>query len=259
MKIAEVIQRHSERIKNSLPPNKTIEKTTKILFTQIFYQKRIYYVSIEKALELYKNVNQSIENNTETSLNSVPCSHILLNKEGKRDLENLQEINLNGLLYTKDPDVTFSQGFFSKRINKITHQVYIEGQIDQEILKKIPNLENLTIKYNKLSGTIPKNIRDLEKLQKLDLSHNNLSGNLPQLPKKINQINLSGNNFYGTIPKQWADLENLKKVILPRKIYDSQQNESMISQLEKNNCIIQKEPIQIVSKIKRSFYMFFQR
>ena len=82
-----------------------------------------------------------------------------------------------------------------------------EGSEDKFIVKKIKIL------FNKLNGTLPKEIGNLTNLQELDLSNNKLEG---EIPKEIgNLTNLLGlflynNKLEGEIPKEIRKLTNLQ-------------------------------------------------
>ncbi|XP_043691685.1 receptor protein kinase-like protein ZAR1 [Telopea speciosissima] len=69
-------------------------------------------------------------------------------------------------------------------------------------------LEKLNLSFNKLSGSIPRDIGNLSSLQgTVDLSHNLFSGSVPSslgnLPEKV-YIDLSYNNLSGPIPQSGA-------------------------------------------------------
>ncbi|XP_058090915.1 receptor protein kinase CLAVATA1 [Magnolia sinica] len=100
----------------------------------------------------------------------------------------------------------------------------------------LPNLINLTLSCDNLTGSLPSDLSNLTSLRVFNISNNNFSGifpsNLPQaleildaynnnfsgpLPvvgivhlKKVRHLHLGGNFFYGQIPASYSDLQTLE-------------------------------------------------
>ncbi|XP_034680072.1 receptor-like protein EIX2 [Vitis riparia] len=82
-------------------------------------------------------------------------------------------------------------------------------------LLNLSSLVSIDVSYNKLYGQISPSFGELPNLQHLDLSWNmNLTGSCSQMLrgswKKIEALNLAGNNFLGTIPSSIGSFCNLK-------------------------------------------------
>ncbi|KAJ3708311.1 hypothetical protein LUZ61_012016 [Rhynchospora tenuis] len=115
--------------------------------------------------------------------------------------------------------------------------------------KNIFNIRTLSVglnlKYNLLSGTIPKEVGLLINLGVLTLSRNNLSGELPEelgSCQLLTILELDGNSFQGTIPSFLSKLKSLKLLslssnnfsgVIPQEI--SLLNELQELYLAKNN------------------------
>nr|CAD1833101.1 unnamed protein product [Ananas comosus var. bracteatus] len=84
------------------------------------------------------------------------------------------------------------------------------GPIPPNTLSKLDALQILSLRSNRLTGSIPLDIFSLLSLQYLYLQHNNLSGDIPSsLPSGLNTLDLSSNSITGEIP---AGIKNLSKL-----------------------------------------------
>ncbi|OMO88219.1 hypothetical protein COLO4_20363 [Corchorus olitorius] len=84
-----------------------------------------------------------------------------------------------------------------------------------------PNVTNLSLRNNLLSGPIPSNIgHGMSVLQKLDLSGNLLNGSIPSSiinnMRNLSFLDLSSNYLSGPIPRQWNGLKLLMTVDLSK-------------------------------------------
>ena len=117
----------------------------------------------------------------------------------------------------------------------------LSGIIPPE-LKDLTELEELSLRLNKLSGTIPPGLGSLSKLEVLNLDWNVLSGSIPTelghlsnlkvlslsfnskmsggIPPELGRLtslkvlNLHGNGFSGTIPPEFGNLSELEEMYL---------------------------------------------
>ncbi|CAH9135268.1 unnamed protein product [Cuscuta epithymum] len=78
--------------------------------------------------------------------------------------------------------------------------VGLTGEIPQNTLGKLNGLRVLSLRSNVIYGTLPSDLTSLPELRNLFLQHNNLSGQIPTFPKQLSILDLSYNSFSGTIP-----------------------------------------------------------
>lgn len=84
------------------------------------------------------------------------------------------------------------------------------GTIPANTLGRLVFLQVLSLRSNRLSGSLPYDVASLPSLQAIFLQHNELSGDLPPfLSPNLNTLDLSYNSFTGQIP---SGLQNLTKL-----------------------------------------------
>lgn len=84
------------------------------------------------------------------------------------------------------------------------------GTIPANTLGRLVFLQVLSLRSNRLSGSLPYYVASLPSLQSMFLQHNELSGDLPPfLSPNLNTLDLSYNSFTGQIP---SGLQNLTKL-----------------------------------------------
>ena len=100
------------------------------------------------------------------------------------------------------------------------HTNSIEGSIPTEIgsLNILGySSEGLLLQNNKLNGTIPEEIYELEYLQVLNLEANELHGSISSKIgnlKALSLLDLRTNSFTGTIPGEIGNITNLESLLL---------------------------------------------
>ncbi|XP_006840120.2 LRR receptor-like serine/threonine-protein kinase GSO1 [Amborella trichopoda] len=87
-----------------------------------------------------------------------------------------------------------------------------------ETYDKLPNLRQLFLSNNQISGCIPENIGEvLPNLSILDLSNNSISGFIPNSignMKVLEALDLSRNKLMGPIPTSMGNLNNMMTLVL---------------------------------------------
>ncbi|XP_010520939.1 PREDICTED: leucine-rich repeat receptor-like serine/threonine-protein kinase At1g17230 [Tarenaya hassleriana] len=93
----------------------------------------------------------------------------------------------------------------------------IGGQIPAEMFKGLWNLQLLYLDGNRLEGSIPDTLWDLENLEELVLSGNKLNGSIPDRISQSHQLSvvaLSSNKLTGEIPRTVGELVALNYLLL---------------------------------------------
>lgn len=105
----------------------------------------------------------------------------------------------------------------------------------------------LNLEWNKLSGTIPAELGNMENLEFLKLAHNELTGPIPSElgnMENLESLELYDNVLTGTIPPKLGNLKSLEKLDLqgndlsgevPRKVCDMR-NTFFVFSIDCNNC-----------------------
>eukprot|EP00250_Pteridium_aquilinum_P007408 c17131_g1_i1 orf=1148-3136(+) len=94
--------------------------------------------------------------------------------------------------------------------------VGLTGRIPEGVLGSLSELRILSLRSNKLSGTLPSDLSNCTQLRGLYLQHNAFSGRLPPLsglPPLI-RLNLAYNNFSDAIPPSYALFRRLGTLYL---------------------------------------------
>ncbi|KAH7854740.1 hypothetical protein Vadar_017280 [Vaccinium darrowii] len=121
-----------------------------------------------------------------------------------------------------------SQNFISGPIEKLPFTLKVLGLSDnliigplpQNISEMLPNLENLYLDGNLVSGLIPYSLWEIPTLLILDLSKNKLSGNLPHnyegwgVRSDLMVMRLSSNKLSGILPSSFGNFTSLEELQL---------------------------------------------
>ncbi|KAL1826063.1 hypothetical protein ACET3Z_012841 [Daucus carota] len=89
--------------------------------------------------------------------------------------------------------------------------------VSGSVFKNLHNLESLNIRHNSFEGLFPPTIFNLSKLKVLDLSKNKFSGPIPDkiaMLLKLEDLRLPFNSFNGNIPSSIGRLRNLRHLDL---------------------------------------------
>ncbi|XP_062109877.1 receptor-like kinase TMK4 [Humulus lupulus] len=91
----------------------------------------------------------------------------------------------------------------------------VNGSIPDIFFGSFPNLRNLNLSSNHLSGVLPPSFPD-SGIQKLSLSQNSFTGPIPDLSKldTLSELQLQGNLFTGVVPSSLMSIRSLRKVSL---------------------------------------------
>ncbi|KAK9280592.1 hypothetical protein L1049_014286 [Liquidambar formosana] len=88
--------------------------------------------------------------------------------------------------------------------------VGLTGPIPANTLGKLDALSALSLRSNRLNGSLPSDIPSIRSLHYLFLQHNNLSGDIPaSFSGQLNVLDLSFNSFTGNIPLTIQNLTQL--------------------------------------------------
>ncbi|CAN6467588.1 unnamed protein product [Victoria cruziana] len=91
----------------------------------------------------------------------------------------------------------------------------LKGSILPSTLGNLSGLRVLSMRSNRLSGTLPADLVSLPSLQYLYLQNNNFSGNIPvSLSSNLTFLDLSFNSFSGSIPSSLNNLTKLTSLYL---------------------------------------------
>ncbi|KAL5729456.1 hypothetical protein ACHQM5_002403 [Ranunculus cassubicifolius] len=91
------------------------------------------------------------------------------------------------------------------------------GQIPEKTLGRLTQLRVLSLRSNRLSGTLPSDFTQLKLLRSLYLQHNAFSGEFPASVTSLNRLarlDISSNNFTGNIPFSVNNLTHLTGLFL---------------------------------------------
>ncbi|MCL7021901.1 hypothetical protein MKW94_023597 [Papaver nudicaule] len=89
------------------------------------------------------------------------------------------------------------------------------GSIPPQTIGKLDALRILSLRSNRLSGSLPSDVSALSSLMYLYLQHNNLTGEVPaSLPPQLNILDISFNSFTGKIPSTIQNLTRLSGLSL---------------------------------------------
>lgn len=81
----------------------------------------------------------------------------------------------------------------------------------------VTQLQSLWLHGNRLTGTLPSSLSQLQKLSDLKVYDNQLSGTLPAAlagATRLKQLFLNSNRFSGLLPDAWSSLVNLEQLFL---------------------------------------------
>ncbi|XP_047330480.1 probable inactive receptor kinase RLK902 [Impatiens glandulifera] len=93
----------------------------------------------------------------------------------------------------------------------------LSGHIPIGTVGKLTGLKTLSLRFNKLSGSLPSDLSSCSELRSLYLYGNRLSGELPEFLFTLNRlvrVNLAGNEFSGNIPIGFNNLFRIRTLYL---------------------------------------------
>ncbi|KAL5701627.1 hypothetical protein ACHQM5_026943 [Ranunculus cassubicifolius] len=140
---------------------------------------------------------------SDTKTASFPSNLVLL------DLSNCM-LNNSSLLFHSLENLS------SLLILDLAHNS-IPGPIPPEMFGVLPNLKELYLNVNNLTGSIPEALGNLSKLEVLDLANNRLKGFIPSSLGSISMLrllHLNYNQLNGEIPESLGQLTSLRELHL---------------------------------------------
>ncbi|KAK1375422.1 putative LRR receptor-like serine/threonine-protein kinase [Heracleum sosnowskyi] len=146
----------------------------------------------------------SVVFNIPQAISNVTCDCTFSNNS----VCHVTNIQLKGLNLTGELPSKFSKLAFLQELDLT--QNYVNGTIPISF-GQLP-LKTLGLLDNRISGSIPREIANIDTLEELILEDNQLGGTLPpELGnlKSLRRLLLSSNNFIGTIPESFGALKNL--------------------------------------------------
>ncbi|XP_044467234.1 probable inactive receptor kinase At4g23740 [Mangifera indica] len=93
----------------------------------------------------------------------------------------------------------------------------LRGSIRPNTISRLSALQNLSLRSNSISGSLPSDFSNLQNLSTLYLQFNDFSGPLPSdfsVWKSLTVIDLSNNYFNGSIPSSFSNLTHLTSLNL---------------------------------------------
>uniref|UniRef100_J3N033 Protein kinase domain-containing protein n=1 Tax=Oryza brachyantha TaxID=4533 RepID=J3N033_ORYBR len=87
---------------------------------------------------------------------------------------------------------------------------HLSGQLT-DMFSQLPKLSTLDLSFNRFSGSLPPSFQYLKNLKKLDLESNQFSGHIDVLAKlSLEDLNLKNNKFTGWIPSKVKNINSLE-------------------------------------------------
>ncbi|MDW8850107.1 hypothetical protein SD960_08400 [Flavobacterium sp. MMLR14_040] len=150
-------------------------------------------------------------------VNTIDLGYNNLNGQIPKEIGQLKYLTTLNIYNNQDLIGSIPEEFYNLQMLKFVYLSYnqLSGIISPSI-SKLTELASFNLNYNKLTGSIPREIRSIN-FCSLDLSNNQLTGSIPPeigLSKNLLLVDLSDNNLNGTIPKEIGLLSNLRTLIL---------------------------------------------
>nr|GEW73337.1 hypothetical protein [Tanacetum cinerariifolium] len=155
-----------------------------------------YTLTDVKPGDYFSTWNFTSTENVCTSFNGVTCS--IINNEYR-----VTSLFLGtGLSDSPGLAGTISDSIYNltELTQLILYPGIVTGFIPPEIGSKCSKLRVLSLTNNRLTGSIPDSLSDLQNLHTLDLSHNRLTGPVPPSLQKMKVMVLAYNRLAGKIP-----------------------------------------------------------
>jgi hypothetical protein len=133
---------------------------------------------------------------------------------------------LRKLCWLKEERVSRWEGITTDEGGHVLHLNLPENNLsgalpDDKRMRKLVNLESLFLQTNKLHGSIPASLANLQSLQRLKLSWNKLTGYIPPelfTLTKLKLLCLDNNMLKGPIPTEISNLVDLENLNLSRNM-----------------------------------------
>mmetsp|Transcript_8784 Transcript_8784/g.26295 ORF Transcript_8784/g.26295 Transcript_8784/m.26295 type:complete len:207 (-) Transcript_8784:125-745(-) len=129
--------------------------------------------------------------------------------------------------------------------NSLTGSFPIEGLVSLQVLKArenkftgtiskglfTPNLTEVDLSRNEISGTLSESVGKSVSLEVLDLSANRIAGTLPPevgRSSELRKLKLTGNGFVGSLPTELGDLAKMETLELAKNLFSGSVPPSLV-------------------------------
>ncbi|KAK6795677.1 hypothetical protein RDI58_009132 [Solanum bulbocastanum] len=111
----------------------------------------------------------------------------------------------------------------------------LSGEIPVNTISNLTRVKTLSLRFNRLSGSLPSDISQLVELRNLYLQDNEFVGSIPSSFFTLHlmvRLDLSNNNFSGEIPSGFNNLTRLRTLLLENNQFSGSIPELTLSKLE---------------------------
>lgn len=110
----------------------------------------------------------------------------------------------------------------------------LSGEIPSNTISNLTRVRTISLRFNRLTGSLPSDISQLVELRNLYLQDNQLTGSVPSSFFTLHsmvRLDLSNNNFSGEIPSGFNNLTRLRTLLLEKNQFSGSIPELKLSKL----------------------------